>query len=247
MFKSKDQIIYGYHPVLEAIQRNISIDKVLFANKLPRSKYEEILFLCRQRNIPVQFVPREKLSRITNLNHQGIIALNALVDYADIEQIVPFLYEQGKTPLLVVLDGVTDVRNFGSIARSAECAGVDALIVPLKGAAEINSEAMKTSAGALNKIPVCRVASVTDTIRFLRNSGIFVAAITEKAEKPYYEGSFAQPLAIVMGDESKGIQTEVLRLADESWTIPMKGEIQSLNVSVAAGIVLFEVLKSRGI
>lgn len=247
MFKKKDQIIYGYHPVLEAIQENVSIDKVLFANKLPRSKYEEILYLCRQRNIPVQFVPREKLSRITNLNHQGIIALNALVDYADIEQIVPFLYEQGKTPLLVLLDGVTDVRNFGSIARSAECAGADALVIPLKGAAEINSEAMKTSAGALNKLPVCRVASIPETLRFLRNSGIFVAAITEKAEKPYFEASCEQPLAIVMGDESKGISEAVLQIADERWTIPMKGEIQSLNVSVAAGIILFEVLKNRGL
>jgi 23S rRNA (guanosine2251-2'-O)-methyltransferase len=245
MFKSKDQIIYGYHPVLEAVQRNVSIDKVLFAKNLSRSKYEEIMYLCRQKNIPVQFVPKEKLAKITNLNHQGIIALNALIDYADIEQIIPFIYEQGKTPLILVLDGVTDVRNFGSIARSAECAGVDAIIISLRGSAQINSEAIKASAGALNKIPVCRVDSMVSTVQYLKEAGLAIFAISEKGDKAYFEEDFDKPLAMIMGDEENGIGDDLLHLADDALLIPMKGQIQSLNVSVAAGIILFEILKKQ--
>jgi 23S rRNA (guanosine2251-2'-O)-methyltransferase len=245
MFKSKEEIIYGYHPVLEAIQGGINVDKVLFSKNLSRSKYEEILYLCRQQNIPTQFVPREKLSRITNQNHQGIIAINALIDYQDIEQIIPHVYEQGNTPLVLILDGVTDVRNFGSIARSAECAGVDAIIIPLRGSAQINSEALKTSAGALSSIPVCRVDSLADLIDYLQETGLSVYAITEKGEKPYYEENFENPTALIMGDEEAGISDVLLEKANELLSIPMKGKISSLNVSVAAGIILFETIKKK--
>ena len=245
MFKGKNEIVFGYHPVLEAVSSGVNIDKVLIANNIPRSKYEEIVYYCRRRNIPVQFVPREKLSRITNMNHQGFIALNALIEYQDIEQIIPWLYEEGKEPLILILDGVTDVRNFGSIARTAECAGVDALVIPVRGTAQINSEALKTSAGALSRLPVCRVNSLPETVEWLKNYGLKIYAVTEKGNQPYFREKFDAPAAFILGDEEKGISQPLLEMADQQLFIPMKGNISSLNVAVATGIILFEAIKNK--
>jgi 23S rRNA (guanosine2251-2'-O)-methyltransferase len=195
--------------------------------------------------IPMQLVPVEKIDRITRKNHQGIVAFISPITYYNIEEIIPKLFEEGKTPLILILDQVTDVRNFGAIARTAEVAGVDAIIIPDKGAAQINSDALKTSAGALHLIPVCRVKSLAMTVKFLKNSGLKIVASTGKGEKFYDETNMKDPAAIIMGSEDLGIEAGLLRIADEWVKIPQSGQIESLNVSVAAGIIIFEAIRQR--
>ena len=241
----KTAIIYGLNPVLDAIVSGREIEKIFILKTIHQDKLHEIRNAALDRNIPFQFVPKEKLNKLTNQNHQGIIAVTSPIEYTNIENILPGLYESGEIPLLLVLDKVTDVRNLGSIARSAECAGVHAIIIPAKGSALINADAVKTSAGALTKIPVCRVNSMLDTLEFLKNSGIRIFATSEKAVQPYFKSQFTLPCAIVMGSEDKGIADEFLEVCDEQIQIPMPGTTQSLNVSVAAGIILFEVVRQR--
>ena len=178
-------------------------------------------------------------------NHQGVLAFISPITYQEIESIVPFLFDQGKNPFLVILDGVTDVRNLGAVARSAECAGADALILPALGSARVSADAVKTSAGALMNLPVCRTHNLPETLEYLRQSGIHIAAVTEKSKKTYYQCDFTGPLALMLGSEDTGISRECLDKADSRIRIPMKGTTASLNVSVAAGIMLFEVLKQR--
>jgi len=239
------EYIFGIHPVMEAVKADQSIDRILIKKGMNNDKIREITGVARAKSIYIQYVPIEKLNSITQKLHQGIIALKSLIEYQDIEKIVPFLFEQGKIPSLLILDGITDVRNFGSIARSCECAGADAVIIPASGAARINSDAVKTSAGALNRIAVCRVTSLTETVQFLKNSGIQIFAATEKAENLIYDRNLTLPGAILLGGEDTGISEPLLSMADTQMKIPLMGKIGSLNVAVASGVIMFEMLRQR--
>lgn len=242
---SKTDLIYGINPVMEAIKAGKEIEKIFILNSMQQFKANEIKKIATEFNIPFQYVPKEKLNRYTRQNHQGLIAIASPVSYVDIETFLPGLYESGKTPFLLILDKVTDVRNIGSIARSAECAGVDAIILPSRGTALLNADAVKTSAGALTKLPISRNSNLKDTIRFLKESGLKIIAASEKVEKFYHESDYNGPVAIIMGSEEKGVSEEYLKLCDEIVKIPIIGEIESLNVSVATGIVLFEAVRQR--
>jgi 23S rRNA (guanosine2251-2'-O)-methyltransferase len=241
----KNILIYGFQPIMEAMNAGREIEKILILKTVHPSKSNEIKRLATSLKIPFQFVPIEKLNRLTPQNHQGLVAYTSPVAYAPIEEIVPRVFESGKTPFILILDKVTDVRNLGSIARTAECAGVDAILFPSQGSAMINADAIKTSAGALTKIDVSRVSNLKDAIRYLKESGISIIGATEKASQHYFEMDFKIPVAVIMGSEDKGISEEYLKLCDHKAKIQMVGEIQSLNVSVAAGIFLFEAVRQR--
>ena len=240
------EMIFGIRAVIEAIEAGKDIDKVMVKRELSGDLFMELLQLVRTYEIPMQKVPVERIDRFTRKNHQGVIAFTSAVTYQRLEHIVPLLYEEGKTPLILVLDGMTDVRNFGAIARTCEVAGVDAIVIPERGSVTVNADAIKTSAGALHTIPVCREQSLKEAIVFLRNSGIKVVAATEKAASYYTESDFTVPVAIVMGAEDMGVAADNLRVSDELVRIPQIGTIQSLNVSVAAGVLIYEVVRQRG-
>ncbi len=244
-FVSKKNIIYGYQPIIEAFDSAREIEKLFIQNTLNAQRINDLKRLALESNTPFQFVPKEKLDRITGKNHQGIIAFISEISYTNIETLLPGLYESGKTPFILILDKITDVGNFGAIARSAECAGVHAIVIPAKGSALINADAVKSSAGALNKLPVCRQPGLSETIRFLKNSGLQIIGASEKASQFHFNIDYSKPTAIIMGSEDKGIAGEYLDLCDEIVKIPMTGETKSLNVSVAAGIILFEAVKQR--
>jgi len=195
--------------------------------------------------VPYQLVPVERIDRVTRKNHQGVVAYISPITYQQLDYVLPAIYEEGRIPFILILDGITDVRNFGAIARTAECSGVDAIIIPSKGAAQINSDAIKTSAGALHKIPVCRVESLRKTALFLQESGLKLYAATEKSDKNYFETEFTGPVALVMGSEDTGISNDMMKICDELVRIPIIGEIDSLNVSVAAGVLMYEITKQR--
>ncbi|QNE40548.1 23S rRNA (guanosine(2251)-2'-O)-methyltransferase RlmB [Hymenobacter sp. NBH84] len=241
------EMLFGLRPILEALNAGRTLEKIFLLRTTKNSITQDISALAKAANIPVAMVPLEKLDGLTRKNHQGAVAFVSPIDYAPLDNIVARLFEEGKTPLLLILDRITDVRNFGSIARNAECMGAHAIVVPSRGAAQINGDALKTSAGALNLIPVCREPNLKDTIRFLHDSGIQVVGCTEKAEDSLETGAvdLTGPVAILMGSEEDGISPEYLRLADHTIRIPMAGQISSLNVSVASGIMLFEVLRQR--
>lgn len=236
------EIVFGIQPVLECLRAGKEIDKILVQRELGSI---EVLEFARLRGIPVQKVPSEKLDRVTRKNHQGVIAFVSAINYAKLENVIADVYEKGQVPLLLVLDRVTDVRNFGAIARTAECTGVNGIVIPTRGAAEINADAMKTSSGALNFLPVCREENLYKTIQYLQNSGIQVVACSEKVSKNIYDVDFTIPTAIVMGSEEDGISDELLRAADELAAIPMQGRVGSLNVSVANGVILYEAIRQR--
>lgn len=246
MMKEKE-MIFGIRAVIEAVEAGKEIDKVLVKRELTGTLFMELQQLLRDREIPMQRVPLERIDRITRKNHQGVIAFISAVAYQKLEHIVPMLYEQGKSPLILVLDGLTDVRNFGAIARTCEVAGVDAIVIPARGSVSVNADAVKTSAGALHTIPVCREQSVKEAIFFLKNSGVKVLAATEKAATCYTEADLTVPVAIVMGAEDTGVAMEHLRVSDELVKIPQFGTIQSLNVSVAAGVLIYEAVRQRGV
>lgn len=243
----KESYIYGLRPAIEALTSGKAVEKILLQNGLKGELFRELFGLIRELEVPFQFVPAEKLNRLSRQNHQGIITYLSEITYQRIEDLVPAVYEQGRQPLFLILDRITDVRNLGAIARTAECAGADGIIIPSRGSAMINSDAIKTSAGALYKIPVVRSSNLKDTIRFLHDSGLILTAATEKEGKIYTAAQFDQPLAIIMGSEGEGISEEYLKMADLRIRIPLMGEIGSLNVSVATGVLLFEVLRQRGI
>lgn len=240
-------MIFGLRPILEALSAGRTLDKIFLLRATKNSMTQDINALAREASVPVSMVPVEKLDNITRKNHQGAVAFVSPIDYMPLDNILAGLYEEGKTPLLLVLDRITDVRNFGSIARNAECLGVHAIVVPSHGAAQINGDALKTSAGALNLIPVCREHNLKQTLTFLRESGVQVVACTEKSDASLEAETvdLTGPLAILMGSEEDGISPEYLRLADHKLRIPMAGQISSLNVSVASGIMLYEVLRQR--
>lgn len=239
----QNKLIYGTHSLLEALDAGKDIDKIFIRRGLKTDETQRIIALARERIIPVQQVPAEKLDRLTQKNHQGIVAFLAEIEYTQLEQLIPMIYEEGRMPFFVVLDGVTDVRNFGAIARTAECAGVDAIIIPDKGSVSVTGDAIKTSAGALHRLPVCRVDSISRSIRLLQENGIKVVTASEKASKIYTDEALVPPLAIVMGSEEFGPSDDTIRLSDTLTRIPQVGAIGSLNVSVAAGIMIYEVLR----
>lgn len=245
--KTNSSIVFGIRPIIEAIKSGKEIEKVLMQPGLKGELFSELIKLIKQFNIPYQKVPVEKLNRITTKNHQGVIAFISPIEYNNIENLLPIIFEQGKIPLLLILDRVTDVRNFGAIARTAECAGVDAIIISDKGNAPVNADAIKTSAGALNIIPVCRTKNLKDTLQYLKNSGLTIFAATEKGNEFYYSNDFSTPCAIVMGSEEDGISGEYLKLCDKKIKIPIIGNISSLNVSVASGIIIYEALRQRAL
>lgn len=241
----KEDYVFGTRAVIEAVRAGKSIDKILIKNGLNNELFGELYHLIKELKLPFQYVPLEKINRITRKNHQGVVALISSIDFFRIEDILPAVYEKGEDPLLLILDQVTDVRNFGAIVRSAECAGVHAIIIPEKGAARIGGDAVKTSAGALNILPVCRSANLTATVEFLKNSGIKIVAATEKAKDYYTDLKLSGPLGIIMGAEDEGISPALLRAAGELARIPILGSIQSLNVSVAASLMIYEAVRQR--
>lgn len=243
--KGMNEMIFGARAVIEALQAGKEIDKVLVKKDIQSELSRELFAALKGTTVPVQRVPVERLNRITKKNHQGVVAFISPVTYQLTEQLVPFLFEEGKNPFFIMLDGVTDVRNFGAIARTCECAGVDAVIIPNHNSVTVNADAVKTSAGALHTLPVCREVNLTATLRFLKESGFRIVAATEKGDYDYTKGDYTGPLCIIMGAEDKGVSYDNLALCDEWVKIPMKGTIESLNVSVAAGILIYEAIKQR--
>jgi len=243
--RESNQQVYGIRAVIEAIDSGKEIESLYVQRGLTGALFQELRQVLRTHGIGYQQVPVEKLNRMTRKNHQGVIAVISPIIYQRTVDIVPQIYERGETPLLLILDSITDVRNLGAIARTAECAGVHALIVPRKGSAEINPDAIKTSAGALYKIAVCREDNLIDTARFLQESGIQVVACTEKTTDYVYRLDFTSPTAFILGSEEHGVSTGLLRLADHLAKIPMVGSIASLNVSVSAGVALYEAVRQR--
>jgi len=243
--KQDKDFIFGIRAVIEAIKSGKQIDKLMIKVGLKGELFFELMELVKSLQIPFQYVPNERINRVTMKNHQGVLAFISPIEFQNIENILPSIFESGKTPLIVILDKVTDVRNFGAITRTAECAKVDAIIIPEKGSAQISGDAVKTSAGALLKIPVCRVKNLSNTIKYLQQSGIQVVAATEKAEDFYYKVDFSIPTAILLGAEDRGVDMEYLKVADQMVKIPILGEIESLNVSVAASILIYEAVKQR--
>lgn len=243
--KEANQMIFGLRVVIEAIKDGKDIESLFIQRGLAGELYGELKSVLKEFDIPSQQVPIEKLNRITLKNHQGIIAFISPITYQKIEDIIPQIFERGEVPLILMLDGITDVRNFGAIVRTAECSGVHAIVVPKKNSAQINPDAVKTSAGALYKVPICRHDNILTILRFLKDSGLQIIACTEKTDDLIYLPDYASPTAIVMGAEDEGISFELMRNADYLTKIPMKGQIESLNVSVSAGIILYEAVRQR--
>jgi 23S rRNA (guanosine2251-2'-O)-methyltransferase len=241
----KSSLIIGRQPLAEAMDAGRAIDKILLAKNAGGEMAATIRRLAKDRNIPVQVVPIEKLNSISRANHQGVIAFAALVQYLNLQQVIDHVVGQGQTPLFVLLDGVTDVRNIGAIARSALCCGAQALIIPDKGVGALNEEALKSSAGALEKLHVCRVNSLMKAVDELHLNGIRVFASEMKATSMLHQVDWKEPAAVVMGSEDKGVYPALMKICDEKFKIPMAGEFESLNVSVAAGMILYEAMKQR--
>ena len=244
--EERNEMIFGVRAVIEAVEAGKEIDKILVKKDIQSDLSRELFGALKGKNIPVQRVPVERINRITRKNHQGVVAFVSAITYQKIENIVPGLFEEGKCPLFVMLDGLTDVRNFGAIARTCDCAGVDAIVIPSKNSVSVNADAVKTSAGALLTLPVCKEANLLDALKFLKDSGFKIVAATEKGDYDYSKADFKDPVCIIMGAEDTGIPYEHLALCDEWVKIPMFGHIESLNVSVAAGILIFEARKQRG-
>ncbi|MGI9527940.1 MAG: 23S rRNA (guanosine(2251)-2'-O)-methyltransferase RlmB [Weeksellaceae bacterium] len=237
--------IFGLRPVIEAIESGKTIDKLMIQKGLQGEIYSELMGLVKSYEIPVQYVPIQKLNRLTGKNHQGVFAFLSPIEFYSIEDILPQVFEAGKNPLFLILDRVSDVRNFGAISRTAECCGVDAIIIPEKGSASVNEDAVKTSAGALYKIPICKEKSLKEVVKYLQLSGVQITCANEKTSETLYDVDFKVPTAIVMGSEEDGVSSELLRTADNLAKLPIFGEIGSLNVSVACGAFLYEVIRQR--
>lgn len=245
MHSNEDKPIFGIHPIKEALENGKSVDRLFIQERTQNDMLKELASLARMMEIPVKYVPEMKLNRITRKNHQGCVAFLAPIDFQPLDEVIQQVYERGETPLIVVFDGITDVRNLGAIARSALCSGAHALVLPFKSSAPVNADAVKTSAGALLQIPVCKPKYINEAKQLLKTYGIPLIACHEKAQKTIYQASFDAPAAIVIGDEEKGISEQMLKSCDDEVKIPMLGKFDSLNVSVAAGITLFEAVRQR--
>jgi len=241
----KSSLIIGRQPLVESLTAGRAIDKILLQKNITGDVVGEIRSLATKAQIPMQYVPVEKLNSITRANHQGVIAFAALVQYMNLQEVIDHVNSNGQTPLFVMLDGVTDVRNIGAIARTAVCSGAQALIIPDKGVGALNEDAMKASAGALEKIHVCRVNSLMKAVDDLHLNGIKAYASEMEAKKKLYDLDLTEPCCIIMGSEDKGVFPALMKICDDKFRIPMPGEFESLNVSVAAGIILYEAVKQR--
>jgi len=239
----KSDIIYGTRAVIEALKSGQHLERVFVQKNLKSDLYKELMLELHQTSTPISKVPAERINKFTKKNHQGVVALISPVQYHNLEHLLPQLFEEGKNPLMLVLDEITDVRNFGAIARTAECLGVHGLVIPSRGGAQVNEDAVKTSAGAFNYLPVCREKNLL--VRYLQESGISVIACSEKTDNTLDQINFTLPTAIILGSEEKGISTELIDLANEVAKVPMLGSIESLNVGVAAGMALYEVQRQR--
>lgn len=241
----KTDYIFGIRAVTEAIAAGKDIDKLLIKKELQGDLIGPLMQLARENRVLVRRVPGQTIDRITRKNHQGVLAVMSAVTYHRLDYLVPQLYEEGRLPFMIILDGITDVRNFGAIARTAECVGADAIVIPEHGSVSVGGDAVKTSAGALLHIPVCRERSAAMAVKFLKDNGYKVVAVSEKSAVNYTEINYTDPVALVMGAEDTGISPEVMKLTDCSASIPMFGRIGSLNVSVAAGVMMYEVVRQR--
>ena len=230
---------------MEGLNAGKQMERIFVQKDIQKESLNLLLKQAQEILIPMSFVPKERLNMLTSQKHQGVVAIVSPIDYYVLEQLLPLLFEQGKNPLFLILDQVTDIRNFGAIARTAECMGVNGLIIPIDGSAQVNNDAIQTSMGALNHLPVCRAKKLQDTIVFLKNSGIQVVACSEKGNHPISRIDFSSPSAIILGSEEKGIRAELITLADAHASISMQGKISSLNVSVSTGMVLYEIHKQR--
>lgn len=237
--------IFGTRAVMEAIHAQKDIDKILVDKEVNNELVKELLALAKEEKINVVRVPEAKLNRITRKNHQGVVAHMSAIQYASLDNVIDECFSKGVAPLILVLDRITDVRNFGAMARTADCAGVHAIVIPEKGSAQINSDAVKTSAGALNHLPVCRVKNLYYTVKDLKKMGLNVVSVTEKTERLMYDADFSLPTALIMGSEEDGISQELMGISDEFVKIPLSGNIESLNVSVSAGVVVYEAIRQR--
>lgn len=242
----KSNLIYGIRAVIEAVKAGEQMERVFIQKSLKGDLYKELMASLHQTKIPISKVPVERINKFTRKNHQGVVGITSPIEYQSVENLVPVLFEQGKNPLLLILDEITDVRNFGAIARTAEGLGVDGIIIPVKGGAQVNEDAVKTSAGAFNYITVCREEDIKAVVVFLQQSGIKVVACSEKTDITMQEIDFTAPLALIMGAEERGINAALLELADAVGKIKMTGKIESFNVSVAAGMALYEIQRQRG-
>jgi len=245
--KESNQLVFGIRAMIEAILAGKEIESLFIQKGIKGDLLLELRTLITEREINFQIVPIEKLDRLTTKNHQGVAGFISPIDFQKIDLLLPTIYEKGETPLLLILDRVTDVRNFGAIVRTALCAGVHAIIIPSRGSAQINPDAIKTSAGALYKLPICREINLKSTISFLKDSGLQIIGCTEKTKSLLYESDFKVPTAIILGSEEDGISGEYLAMCDSRALIPLEGDLSSLNVSVAAGVILYEAVRQRRI
>ncbi|MCB0496978.1 MAG: 23S rRNA (guanosine(2251)-2'-O)-methyltransferase RlmB [Cyclobacteriaceae bacterium] len=241
----KSDMIFGIRPVVEAIRSGKVFDKLFVQKNLMGDLLKELMQEIKEHKVVYTKVPIEKLNRLTRKTHQGVVGFISPVEFASIENIIDRCFATGKNPLLLVLDRVTDVRNFGAIVRTAECAGVDAVVVPARGAAQISSDAMKTSAGALNHVAICRAFNLTQTLETIQQSGINLVACTEKTDKSVFEAELTPPVAIILGSEEDGISADIMKIVNQKAKIPILGRVESLNVSTSAGIIIYEALRQR--
>lgn len=247
MFIPKKNIIAGRNPVVEALQKNQTIDKILLSKNASGEVINEIRTLAKEQNVPIQYVPVQKINGLTNVQHQGIVAFKSAVRYQELQSVIDFVTSNGEVPLFIILDGVTDVRNIGAIARTAVCCGAQAIIIPDKGVGALNEDAVKTSAGALEQINICRVNSLMKAVDDLHLNGIKVFASEMTANTKLYHLEMKEPCAIVMGSEDRGVFPGLMKICDEKFFIPMANSFESLNVSVAAGMIMYEAMKQRNI
>lgn len=241
----KDNQIFGIRAIIEAIQAGKEVDKVFIQKDAQGDLMRDLMKTMKANKINFTYVPVEKLNRLTSKNHQGAVASIAPISFVDLETLVINIFESGKTPLFLILDQLSDARNFGAIIRTAECTGVDGIIIGKQGAAPVNGDTVKTSAGAVFNVPICKVEHIKDAIFYLQGSGIKTIAATEKTDDSIYDLSLSEPLAIIMGSEDRGVNPSVLKIVDEKAKLPMFGTISSLNVSVACGAFLYEVVRQR--
>ena len=243
---ANDQLIYGLRPILQATQDGQTIDKVFLQKGLGGALYSQLEGILRDQGIAPKYVPVEKLNRLTRGNHQGAVAFLSPVDFYDLEEVITKIVDSGEKPLILALDRITDVRNFGAIARSAECSGVHAIVLPKNDSAPVSADAIRTSTGALLEIPICKVNHMKDAIFLAQSLGLKIIAGTEKSETSMYDAPFEEPCMLIMGNEETGVHKSLIQLADAKALIPMKGQINSLNVSVATGVLLYEAVRQRG-
>ena len=240
-----NDIVFGTRPVLEAINSGKTLEKLFIQKNLKKEILDKIKSKLSNKKINISYVPKEKLNRITKKNHQGIICYISPISYQPIEEIIQRVFEKGKDPFVIILDRITDTRNFGAISRVADASGVDAIIIPEKESAIITSDSIKTSAGAINYIPICKVKSLRSTANFLKESGLKLVSCTDKGDTKFYYADLTSPCCIILGSEKDGISNSLMDISDERLNIPMKGNVESLNVSSSASVILFEVVRQR--